>query len=406
MTSLQSAPPRHLHRTPALRIAVLGTHGVPAAAGGLEPAVEEIGRRLVRRGHDVTVYGRPTGAAPVKEHLGMRCVTLPAGGPLSATALAAAHLSAGRRFDVAFVMGAEHAPLIPLIRSRGTAVAVHVTGPEWHRERWGRLGRRWSRAAEQVAVREADALIADAQSAQDYYDDEFGIPTERIGWGARILAHSPTDLLEAMGLVPGAFHLAVARFEPEDHVDVLVEGYRRSAAQLPLVVVGGADRPTGYEAEIRALAEGDPRIRLLGRVDDQRLLDQLYSHAASYLHGHSVGGTSPSLLRAMGAGTAIVAWNAVVNREVAGTGGSYFASVQDLARAVEEVERYPFRFRDLGELMQERARKRFDWDVVGEQYEALAAKLARGYSTRGMRSGRRLESTWTTTPVAVEVPRG
>lgn len=404
MTSLQSAPPRHLHRTPSLRIAVLGTDGV--AVDGLEPAVEEIGRRLVRHGHDVTVYGRRTGAPAAREHLGMRCVTPPlrSVGSLSATAFAAAHLSAGRRFDVAFVLGTAHAPLIPLIRSRGTAVAVHVGGVE--RARSGRLGRRYSRAAEQVAVREADALIADAQAVQDHYEDEFGVPSERIAWGARIVEHAPTDLLEGLGLVPGAFHLAVGRFEPDHHLDVVVEGYRRSAARLPLVVVGTADRPTRYASDLRGLAEGDPRIRLLGPVDDQRLLDQLHSHAASFLHGRSVGGASPSLLRAMGAGTAVVAWDAVPNREVAGVGASYFTSPQSLARSVEEVERYPFRFRDLGELMQERARKRFDWDVVGEQYEALAAKLARGYSTRGMRSGRRLEPGWSTSRVAVEVHRG
>jgi glycosyltransferase involved in cell wall biosynthesis len=390
---------------------MIGTRGVPAAYGGFETAVEEIGRRLVEQGHAVTVYGRSGHGEPVKEHLGMRCVTLPALRTkaletLSHTALATTHLLGSRRQDVAFVFNAANAPFVPLIRSRGTAVAVHVDGLEWKRDKWGKAGRRYYRSAEQLAVREADALIADAQGIQDYYEDEFAIPTELIGYGTRIIEHAPTDLIEPLGLVPGGFHLVVARFEPENHVDVIVEGYHRSDARLPLVVVGSAPYSAAYTQGIQQLAARDPRIRLLGGVWDQRLLDQLYTHAISYVHGHSVGGTNPSLLRAMGAGTSVVAWDVVFNREVAGTGGSYFSTPGDVARAIEEVERYPFRFRDIGELMQERARKRYDWDIVTEQYELLAAKLARGYSTRGMSSGRRIDSAWSALPTPVEVRHG
>ncbi|MGN6427861.1 MAG: DUF1972 domain-containing protein, partial [Leifsonia sp.] len=293
------------------------------------------------------------------------------------------------------------------LRSRGTAVALHVDGLEWKRDKWGKWGRRYYRMAEQFAVREADALIADARGIADYYDDEFGIPTELISYGCRILTNTPTDAIEDLGLVPGQFHLVVARFEPENHVDVIVEGYHRSNATMPLVVVGSAPYSAAYTDAIGAIAKRDPRIRLLGGVWDQRVLDQLYAHAASYVHGHSVGGTNPSLLRAMGAGTAIVGWDVVFNREVAGTAGSYFSSPAEVSRCIEEVERYPGRFRDIGELMQERARARYNWDSVTEAYEALAAKLARGYTTRGMSSGRRTQSAWSVEqPVGVEIGRG
>jgi glycosyltransferase involved in cell wall biosynthesis len=390
---------------------MIGTRGVPAAYGGFETAIEEIGQRLVQEGHDVTVYSRPTGRHAPTEHLGMRLVNLPslrtkALETLSHTALSTGHFLGARRQDVAFVFNAANAPFVPLLRSRGTAVAVHVDGLEWKRDKWGRWGRRYYRMAEQLAVREADALIADAQGIADYYDDEFGIPTELITYGANILRNIPSDAIEAIGLVPGQFHLVVARFEPENHVDVIVEGYHRSDATLPLVVVGSAPYSATYTDGIGELAARDPRIRLLGGVWDQRLLDQLYAHAVSYLHGHSVGGTNPSLLRAMGAGTAILGWDVVFNREVAGTAGLYFSTPGEVTRQVEEVERYPFRFRDIGELMQERARKRYNWDSVAEDYEALAAKLARGYSTRGVSSGRRTESAWSVAPVPVEVGRG
>jgi glycosyltransferase involved in cell wall biosynthesis len=400
MTTLQPTEPRHALPAAPMRIAMLGTRGVPAAYGGFETAIEEIGQRLVSQGHEVTVYGRRTGKGNPHGHLGMRLINLPALHSkaletMSHTALSAAHFSASRRHDVAFVFNAANSPFVPLIRSRGTAVALHVDGLEWKRDKWGKVGRRYYRMAEQFAVREADALIADARGIAEYYDDEFGIPTELISYGCRILTNTPTDAIEALGLVPGRFHLVVARFEPENHVDVIVEGYHRSEATLPLVVVGSAPYSAAYPDAIGAIAQRDPRIRLLGSVWDQRVLDQLYAHALSYLHGHSVGGTNPSLLRAMGAGTAVVCWDVVFNREVAGTAGSYFSSPAGVTRSIEEVERYPARFRDIGELMQERAGERYNWDSVTEAYEALASKLARGYSTRGMSSGRRTRSTGT-----------
>lgn len=397
MTTLQAAIPRHVQPTPTLRLAMIGTRGVPAALGGFETAVEEIGRRLVEKGHEVTVYCRARDAKPPKEHLGMRLVNLPAIRArslesISHTALASAHFAASRRHDVAFVFGAANAPFVPMLHGRGTAVAVHVDGLEWKRDRWSTWGRRYYRMAEQTAVREADALIADAGGIAEYFDDEFGVPTEQIGYGSRILRNTPTDAIEALGLVPGHYHLAVARFEPENHVDVIVDGYARSAATLPLVVVGAAEYPAAYSQGIREVADADPRIRMLGTVRDQRLLDQLYAHALTYVHGHSVGGTNPSLLRAMGAGTAVLGWDVSFNREVAGTAGLYFGGAEQLAGQFAEVERYRYRFVDIGELLQERAQALYNWDAVTEGYETLAAKLSRGYSIRGMSDGRRASS--------------
>ena len=398
MTTLQATVPRHVQPTPTLRLAMIGTRGVPAAYGGFETAVEEIGRRLVDKGHEVTVYCRARDAKPPKEHLGMRLVTLPAIKvksleTMSHTAFASAHFAASRRHDVAFVFNAANAPFVPILRGRGTAVAVHVDGLEWKRDKWNAWGRRYYRMAEQTAVREADALIADARGIAEYYDDEFGVPTEQISYGSKILRNTPTDAIEALGLVPGNYHLAVARFEPENHVDVIVDGYTRSTATLPLVVVGSAPYSAAYTQGIAKVANADPRIRMLGAVWDQRLLDQLYAHALTYVHGHSVGGTNPSLLRAMGAGTAVLGWDVSFNREVAGTAGLYFGGAEQLAGQFAEVERYRYRFVDIGELLQERAQALYNWDSVTEAYETLAAKLSRGYSIRGMSDGRRRSST-------------
>jgi glycosyltransferase involved in cell wall biosynthesis len=387
--------PAPTNATGALRIAMIGTRGVPAAYGGFETAVEEIGRRLVERGHEVTVYCRSGGAGSspaTSTHLGMRLVHLPAlhlkaFETLSHSALSVAHVATHARPDAAFVFNAANAPFVPLLRSRGIPAAVHVDGLEWKRDKWGGTARRYYRWAEQLSVRSADALIADAHGIVDYYRDEFAIPTELISYGTRTLHDPASDRLPELGLTPNGYHLVVARFEPENHVDVLIEGFLRSSSRLPLVVVGSAPYAGVHCRRINALA-ADPRVRLLGGLWDQGQLDQLYAHAVSYLHGHSVGGTNPSLLRAMGAATAAIAYDVSFNREVLGVYGAYFRDSASLASLIEDAEFNPHHTGEVGAALQHRANALYNWGQVTDKYEDLGHRLVAGYSTQGLSTGR------------------
>ncbi|MGP7960300.1 DUF1972 domain-containing protein [Sanguibacter sp. A247] len=372
---------------------MVGTRGVPARYGGFETAIEEIGMRLVARGHDVRVYcrrgnGGAQGDAP--EHAGMSLVHLPALRrrsleTLSHTALSAAHLMA-RRTDVAFVFNAANAPFLGALRARGIPVATHVDGLEWRRTKWAGTGKKYYRWAEQAAVRRSDALIADAQGIADYYEDEFGAQTRLIAYGAPRLEADLGRLAE-LGLVPGGFHLVVARFEPENHVHLAVEGYVRSGAKRPLVVVGSAPYDDTYTRRVHDLAQGDPRVRFLGGVWDAELLDALYAGAATYVHGHSVGGTNPSLLRAIGAGTATIAYDVVFNREVLGDAGLFFADAPSLAHLLTDVEADADGVARRGASLAVRARD-YDWDDVAARYETLARDLMAG-NVPGPQSARR-----------------
>jgi glycosyltransferase involved in cell wall biosynthesis len=393
-----------MRRSPALRAALIGTRGVPARYGGFETAVEEVGRRLADRGHDVVVYCRTVPGSsrpPTREHLGMRLVHLPAARTrsletLSHTALSVGHLL-GHRVDSAIVFNAANAPLLPVIRGARIPVATHVDGLEWKRAKWGGAGRRYYRAAESLAVRWSDALIADAQGIADYYRAEFDADTELITYGAPLLDVGAGRLGE-VGLDPRGYHLVVARFEPENHVHVVVEGYAASSARLPLVVVGSAPYADAYTARVRGL--GDDRVRFLGGVYDQELLDQLYANAATYLHGHSVGGTNPSLLRAVGAGAATIAYDVGFNREVLEGTGTYFSTATDVAARVAEAEADPEGTRARGRAARRRA-KHYDWDEVADRYEELLRRLAVEGPRRHRPAGRRLTAP---VPAAEVVP--
>ena len=371
--------------TAKLSIAMIGTRGVPAAYGGFETAVEEVGWRLAERGHDVTVYTRGS-ARREPEYRGMKVVHLPALPmkqleTLSHTGLSTTHavlgLDAAR---AAFVFNAANSPFLPLLRSRGIPVALHMDGLEWKRSKWGKRGKAYYRWAEEFGVRWADALIADAPGIADYYRDEFDVDTELIRYGAPIVETAPEDGVRELGLEPGGYHLVVARFEPENHVLEIVEGYRASSARMPLVVVGSAPYSADYTQRIHAVADGDDRIRLLGGVYDQDLLDALYFHAHTYIHGHSVGGTNPSLLRAMGAGTATIAYDVGFNRETLDEQGWFFADAAQVQAHFDALAADPARTDAFGGRSRERAASEFRWDKVADEYEDLARRLAGGQS--------------------------
>jgi glycosyltransferase involved in cell wall biosynthesis len=309
---------------------------------------------------------------------------------LSHTALSAAAAVTRPRPDAVFLFNAANAPLLPVIRRRGVRVAVHTDGLEWQRTKWSGAGRSYYRAAERLAVRWADALIADARGIADYYRHEFGASTELISYGAPIVSEPDRSKLAQFGVDPGGYLLVVARFEPENHVEEIVRAAARSDVDLPVVVVGSAPYSSDYTARIEAIAAADDRIRLVGGVWDQTALDALYACARLYLHGHSVGGTNPSLLRAMGSGTPVAAWDVAFNREVLGNLGWYFDSAESLSSIVVDAARAAATS-DLGARLLERARAQYDWDAVADDYEGLARKLASGSSRRGEVSGARRE---------------
>lgn len=362
-----------------MRIAMLGTRGVPARYGGFETAVEEIGRRLADRGHEVTVYCRGEDHSP--SYLGMHRVRLPAVRGRSLETLSHSFLSAGhlcgRGADVALVFNAANAPVLPLLKARRIPTAVHVDGLEWRRAKWGPSGRRYYLASERLCVRWADALIADSQAIQDYYRQTYDAPARYLAYGAPVLTDPALHLLDEFGLQPGGYYLVVARLEPENNVDLIVAGYARSGSDLPLVVVGSVPYPREYHRDL-AEAAGRAGVRMLGALWDQDRLDALYAGAASYLHGHSVGGTNPSLLRAIGASVPVIAYDVAFNREVLNGNGLYFADADTLADAIREVEAQP-------ELNAKRAREAheevsalFRWDLVADGYEQLCRDLAAG----------------------------
>lgn len=368
-----------------MRIAFIGTRGVPARYGGFETAAEEIGARLAEAGHEIVVYSRKQGPNRYRD---MQVVYLPTlrtkyTDTIVHSTLAIAHACVTRP-DVAVIFNAANAPVARPLHGRRIPYAVHVDGLEWKRAKWSGAGRAYYLFAERIAVRTADALIADSRGIAAYYANRYGASAVNIAYGAPIRGMNDRVVanLDKLGLALDGFHLVVARFEPENHVREILQGYTASSATFPLVVVGTAPYSDRYRQELCAIARADSRIRMIGPIWDSDLLDATYVGCASYVHGHSVGGTNPSLLRAAGAGACCVAFDVSFNREVLGEHALYFADVDELRAKIEHVEAIPDARRAISIAVRAYVQELYDWDEIALSYEQLCDDLVTRRRTR------------------------
>lgn len=357
----------------------MGTRGVPASYGGFETAVEEIGKRLASRGYDVTVYCRNPGQT-ITEYEGMRLVNAPAlrhrmAETLSHTTVSTAHAIVRDHPDVVLLLNAGNAPLLQPLRAAGIPTAIHLDGLESKREKWRGAGAKYYRWAERASVKWGDEVIADAEAIADHVRRAYGRTCTVIPYGAEVIDPGSGRLGE-LDLSPRDYHLIVARFEPENHVLDAVHAYRASHEGRPLVVVGSAPYSQWYVDKVHSAARNDPRIRFTGGIYDQAVLDQLYANAITYIHGHSVGGTNPSLLRAMGAGAPVLAYDVEFSHEVTAGRALFWPDVVSLTALLNGILDEAYDLASLSSAGRQRILEAYQWETVTDDYEALIQRLA------------------------------
>lgn len=365
-----------------LKIALLGSRGIPARYGGYETLMEEVSVRLQKMGHEVTVYCRSHyTAAEEKEVDGVRLVTLPTvktkylDTPVH-TLLSCSH-AMFRGYDAALVVNAANALFLPLLRLGRLPVALHVDGIEKRRAKWGAAGRLVYALSERLACVLPNALVTDAEVIRDHYESRYGAGSTLITYGVDPRPPSQTGVLERLGLVPKRYFLYVSRFEPENNPHRLVEAYRSVSGDLPFVMVGDAPYADSFISDFRSAA--DSRVLFPGAIygDGYR---ELLSEALAYVHGTEVGGTHPALVEAMGYGNCLLVNDVPENREVVGDCGLWFRAEEptEVAAAFERVLADEELAHRLGEAAGARASRLYSWNRVAEQYEDLFRRLAKG----------------------------
>lgn len=367
-----------------IRVAIAGARGIPAKYGGFETFAAELAPRLVQRGFDVTVYCRPrySDESRPSRFQGVRLVYLPSIGQRaleSPSAELVCSLHALRdRPDILYVLGFRASLVYWPHRVLGRTLVFNTDGFDWQRSKWGRIAQRYLRMSAGLGVRLASGgLVADSRVTADYYLKTYGRRPTYLSYGAAQLTTPAPDVVASYGLEQGRYFLVVARVEPENHVRSIIEAYLRSGSDTPLAVVGSQNYDTVYGRAVTDLQ--CERVRMLGGVYADGHLDALYQGCSAYIHGHEVGGTNPSLVRAMGAGALVLANGVSYNREVLGDTGLYWSPGGDeLPRLIREVESDSLLAARLRPAARARAAEHYNWDVIADGYARYFRGLARG----------------------------
>jgi glycosyltransferase involved in cell wall biosynthesis len=354
---------------------------------GFETAFAEIAPRLVERGHQVTIYCRAGAHSParrVASEQGIELIYIPSPGgknfsAVISTFLAVLHALLFRRFDIWFFVNVGMGHHVALARLSGRPVVMNVDGLDWTRRKWGPIARAYFYSAARSAVRFATQLVTDADAMRAFYLEHFKRDSTMIAYGAEIEHSETPELIAPLGVQPRGYYLIVSRLIPENSLDVMLEGFRRAATTRKLLVVGGANYQDEFHRRLRAIAESDGRVQFVGHVHDQQLLRELWCSCYAYLHGHSVGGTNPALLRAMGDGSCVLARDTVFNREVLSDTGRFFAATPESVSAlIDQIDRDAEQADEFRRLAPARILERYTWPKIAEQYAQLFAAVVRG----------------------------
>lgn len=365
-----------------VKIALVGTRGIPASYSGFETAVENLAREFVARGHEVTVYCRPHMVERKDEHVGARLVHLPTIrnkhlDTLVHTAISTAHLAVRRRPDVAIYFIAGNAPIVPFARLAGIPAILQIDGLDSERAKWGKAARAYLRWAERIAPRAATIAVTDSEEVAASYERRYGKRIPWIPYGASLPDPGGTEWCERLGVEPGRFILFVGRLVPENNAHMLVEAHKLLDTDWPLVIVGDAPYAERYIADLKASA--GPNVHFPGYVFGNGYAE-LVHRCGIMCVPTEVGGTHPVIVEAMAAGACLVVSDHPPNLEVVGDAAAKFPlarGASGLAEALREL------IDDSGRRSVHRrrasvdARQRFSWTECADRYLNLAVSLAR-----------------------------
>jgi glycosyltransferase involved in cell wall biosynthesis len=366
-----------------MRIALIGTRGIPARYGGFETCAEEVAVGLAALGHSVVAYCRP-GNAP-GDPAEYRRVSLvyrdfydsKSFGTITHTANSLVH-ALRQDFDVLMIFNAGNGPLCfapKLLRRR---FAINVDGLEWKRAKWGRLVKLYYQFAELCSARTATRIVSDSRAIQAYYDERFRTPSTFIAYGGHVVEPYPPTILGEYDLQPQEYLFVASRLEPENNADITIEAFSRVKSDKKLVIAGGANWESGYVERLNRTT--DPRVKLLGPVYKDGHIEQLHLNCYAYVHGNEVGGTNPALLKALGYGNCVLALNVAFNAEVVQDAAVlYDKDPALLAQKMQDLIDHPDVAADYRRRAPLRIKEAYQWDAVVRDYERLFERIVDGY---------------------------
>lgn len=325
-----------------MKIAILGTRGIPNEYSGFEQCAELVSVGLVKRGHEVTVYNSHLHSYKKKEFKGVKIIHKYSPEKLVG---AAANFyydyiclrdASKRDFDIILELGyASVAPFLTTFQSKAK-IAVNMDGLEWKRSKWSPRVRQLMKDLEKMAVRKADFLIADNLGIQNYLQRTYNAESFFVPYSTNVFSDPDPAILKSYDLVPNSYHLLVARLEPENNTEMIIKGFLNSNSTKNLIIVGNTN--TKFGKYLKQTYSQHPNIAFPGGIFNRNHLDNVRYYSCLYFHGHCVGGTNPSLLEAMASNTLILGHDNEFNRNVLGNENYYFNDENSITALLNEED--------------------------------------------------------------------
>lgn len=360
-----------------MKIAILGTRGIPNDYGGFEQFAEYVSLGLTKRGHDVTVYNTHFHPYTQSDYKGVavRHIFSPEKQMGAAANFIYDFLclkdALKQDFDIIYEAGySSCAPSYYLLKKDSPVLITNMDGLEWRRSKWNKATRKLIRFLERIAVKKSDYLISDNVGIQEYYRREFGCESFFIAYGADPVNEFDDMIPARYDVECNRYMMLVARLEPENNIETILDGYLLSNSKVPFLVIGKDG--TKYGRFLKNKYE-NTNIRFVGGIYNKSILDSLRKFAMCYFHGHSVGGTNPSLLEAMASEAYLIANDNHFNRSVLGESALFFTdaqSIQDfidnrLGKNDQEIRT------ELIQRNKDLIRDQYSWDSIIEKHEQL-----------------------------------
>lgn len=356
-------------------ISIIGTNGLPGRYGGWDQLLNHLTIHLAEE-YDFVVYTSSYNAEKGVTRVNsaeLRILKLKANGVQSIPYDMLSMIeSVWRRFDVLLIMGVSGCILLPLIKPFAKKIILNIDGAEWKRGKWNWFARWFLKYSEKLGVRYSDIVISDNKIIQDYVKSEYNKYSTLIPYGGDHVIKLPLSFNSSLEyrIKESEYAFKVCRIEPENNLDIILEAFANNG--YPLLIVGNWDN-SSYGRELRRSYSHYANLRLLDPIYDQEKIDEIRGNCLLYIHGHSVGGTNPSLVEAMNLGLCCLVYNVSYNRETTEDKAFYFQDAETLTQLVEFLSKKSnFSYVDESRAkMYEVACRRYKWGMITSAYGAL-----------------------------------
>jgi glycosyltransferase involved in cell wall biosynthesis len=355
-----------------MKIAILGTRGIPNYYGGFEQCAEYLAVGLVKRGFEVIVYNSHNHPYQEKVWNGINIIhcydpeyKLGTAGQFIYDLNCILNVRK-QNCDIILQLGYTSSSIWGWLMPKKAIITTNMDGLEWKRTKYSEKVKKFLKWAESLGVKYSDFLISDSIGIQNYLKEIYKADSTYIAYGATLFENNNEGILQEYNLLAYEYDMLIARLEPENSIEIILDGVAKANLSRPFLVIG--NHQTSYGEYLKNKFSSSAQIQFIGGIYNIEVLNNLRFYSNLYFHGHTVGGTNPSLLEAMASNSLICANDNDFNRYILGTDALYFKDQNDVSSHLINVNYVDDSFQNMLSENRKKITNIYDWELIIDQY--------------------------------------